>query len=64
MAYTTTNPTTGFAGVFEGVSKLFSVIADWNRARATRAALSELSDRELEDIGICRGDINEIAARH
>jgi uncharacterized protein YjiS (DUF1127 family) len=37
--------------------------AAWNEARMTRNALSRLSARELEDIGLCRGDIEEIAAR-
>ena len=64
MAYTTTSRTVGFAGAFEGVYKLFSAIADWNRTRVTRAALSELSDRELDDIGLCRGDIDVVAANH
>ena len=35
----------------------------WNEARMTRNALSRLSARELEDIGLCRGDIEEIATR-
>lgn len=29
----------------------------WNDARVTRKALSKLTDRELDDIGLCRGDI-------
>jgi uncharacterized protein YjiS (DUF1127 family) len=29
----------------------------WNNARVTRKALNKLSDRELDDIGLCRGDI-------
>ncbi|MFK7753485.1 MAG: DUF1127 domain-containing protein [Sedimentitalea sp.] len=33
----------------------------WNDARATRNALSGLSDRELEDIGLIRGDIDLVA---
>lgn len=35
-------------------------LAAWNDARATRAALARLSDRELDDIGLCRGDINKV----
>ena len=35
-------------------------IKDWNDARATRNTLSKLSDHELEDIGITRGDIDRI----
>lgn len=32
----------------------------WNDARVTRKALSILSDRELDDIGLCRGDIEDL----
>lgn len=39
-------------------------ISAWNDRRMTRNALSRLSDRELEDIGLCRGDIEEIAAQY
>ena len=35
----------------------------WNDARITRKALHALSDRELEDIGLARGDIDEVARR-
>ena len=40
-----------------GVSGLFAAFKGWNDARVTRKALSKLSDRELDDIGLCRGDI-------
>ena len=30
----------------------------WNDARLTRKALGRLSDRELDDIGLCRGDVD------
>jgi uncharacterized protein YjiS (DUF1127 family) len=33
----------------------------WNRARVTARQLSELSDRQLTDIGVVRGDIDELA---
>ncbi|EAP77314.1 hypothetical protein ISM_03455 [Roseovarius nubinhibens ISM] len=36
-------------------------LSAWNAARATRVALSRLSDRELEDIGLERGDIHKVA---
>ncbi|MEO8241316.1 MAG: DUF1127 domain-containing protein [bacterium] len=32
----------------------------WNSGRVTRKALSKLSNRELDDIGLCRGDIDLI----
>jgi uncharacterized protein YjiS (DUF1127 family) len=47
----------------QGVSNIFAVIGDWNDARVTRAALTRLSDRELDDIGLCRADIEDIAQR-
>ena len=39
------------------LSNAVAVFAAWKDARATRNALSKLSDRELDDIGLCRGDI-------
>ena len=35
-------------------------VKEWNDARMTRIALSKLSDRELDDIGLCRADIGEV----
>ena len=65
-AFDTSRPAYGIA-----TSAGFSVIAfaravvgqvtDWNDARKTRKALSALSDRELEDIGLIRGDIDRVA---
>ncbi len=40
-----------------GLTNAFGVVAAWNDARITRKALGKLSDRELDDIGLCRGDI-------
>lgn len=40
-------------------SAVASVVA-WNDARITRNALSSLTDRELEDIGLVRGDIDTV----
>ena len=45
------------------VSTLFAAVSEWNDARVTRAALEKLSDRELDDIGLCRGDIDAIGAQ-
>ena len=39
------------------LSKAALAFAAWNDARLTRNALAKLSDRELDDIGLCRGDI-------
>ena len=38
-------------------------ISSWNDARMTRNALSQLSTRELEDIGLVRSDIDKISRR-
>jgi uncharacterized protein YjiS (DUF1127 family) len=43
-----------------GLSNAFGAIQAWNDARVTRKALNKLSDRELDDIGLCRGDIDFI----
>lgn len=48
----------GRAGV---VAKMIESILAWNDARVTRQALSRLSDRELNDIGLTRFDIDRVA---
>lgn len=57
-----TNRTVG-AGF--SVASILSVfvgrIAAWNDARVTRKALETLTDRELDDLGLTRGDIDTIA---
>lgn len=45
------------------LASIFARFATWNDARITRNALSALSDRELDDIGLMRGDIEEITRR-
>lgn len=44
------------------LARMTGALRDWNDARVTRRALSRLSARELDDIGLCRGDIDAIAA--
>ena len=34
--------------------------AAWKDARSTRNALLQLSDRDLDDIGLCRADIEKL----
>ncbi|MEY2957172.1 MAG: hypothetical protein RL123_1900 [Pseudomonadota bacterium] len=43
-----------------GMSDIFAAVADWNEARLTRQALSRLSDRELDDIGLSRAEIDAL----
>jgi len=64
-AFDTTRPATGFSAgrtssIFASASAAF---AAWNDARITRNSLSKLSARELDDIGLTYGDIEDIAGR-
>lgn len=43
-----------------GLRSLYAAIVAWNDVRVTRNALAKLSDRELEDIGLTRGDIDRL----
>ncbi|MCR9127579.1 MAG: DUF1127 domain-containing protein [Rhodobacteraceae bacterium] len=55
--------TQGFAGRIGALlSSVIGAVAAWNDARVTRNALSRLTDRELEDIGMIRGDIDVVAS--
>lgn len=53
----------GFAvgGLGHVAAQLVSLLAVWKDGRTTRRELSRLSDRELDDIGLCRGDILRIS---
>lgn len=46
--------------VADGISHAFEAVAEWNTARKTRKLLSQLSDAQLEDIGLAREDIAKI----
>ncbi|WP_299028679.1 DUF1127 domain-containing protein [uncultured Sulfitobacter sp.] len=64
-AFDTTRTTYGVATfanrAFALVADLATSIAAWNDARITNNALSDLTDRELADIGLVRGDIDSVA---
>lgn len=45
------------------LSRLRGAFNSWNDARLTRKALHALSDRELDDIGLARGEIDLVAAK-
>ena len=53
-----------FGGVF-GLSfgDIWGRVAAWNDRRVTRKELMKLSDRELDDIGLCRADIDTVVDR-
>ena len=53
----------GAISIFRSVQFITDVLASlsaWNDSRVTRNALGKLSDRELDDIGLCRGDLDSI----
>lgn len=54
-----THATSASVGGF--VTRVYDTLVSWNERRVTRNALSQLSDRELEDIGLSRGDIDLVA---
>ena len=45
------------------LSNVQAAFVNWYADRATRRELSKLSDHELNDIGLIRGDIDNISAR-
>lgn len=58
----TTYDTLTLAGrISSTLAWLAGTVTTWNDARTTRNALSRLSNRELDDIGLVRGDIDLIA---
>ena len=46
--------------VIATMNKAVADFAGWRAATATKRQLSRLSDHELEDIGLCRGDIDQL----
>ena len=52
---------TGYRNRLSAASNaLFGAFSHWNDRRSTRKMLGALSDRELDDIGLSRGDIEKI----
>jgi uncharacterized protein YjiS (DUF1127 family) len=43
------------------IASIFAAYAAWQDSLATRRALNGLTDRELDDIGLVRGDIDVVA---
>lgn len=42
-------------------ARILGALSNWQATRQTRNELNRLTDRELDDIGLCRGDIERIA---
>lgn len=49
--------------VAASADELIRRLAEWNDARVTRRMLSRLSARQLDDVGLCRADIEAVATR-
>lgn len=47
--------------VMRALRSLAAQIRHTNNVRATRVALHKLTDRELDDIGLCRAQIDDLA---
>lgn len=61
MATYDTTQTPGFTGrIGQSFSSVAASVVAWNDTRMTRNALRQLSDRELDDIGLSRGDVEVI----
>ncbi|MEM9786299.1 MAG: DUF1127 domain-containing protein [Pseudomonadota bacterium] len=62
-AFDTTRPSAGLsAGRISSLfTSAFAALAAWNDARITRNSLSKLTERELADIGLTFGDIDDVA---
>ncbi len=65
--YLNTKPVpTGASAIFRAVNRLEGIvetIINWNASRKTATVLNSLSDKQLEDIGLSRGDIDGVANR-
>ncbi len=63
-AFDTFRPLSGaaLAGRRFSFANLLAAVAVWNDARMTRKALSRLTARELDDIGLSRADIDAVVA--
>ncbi|MDF3907543.1 DUF1127 domain-containing protein [Paracoccus sp. AS002] len=48
-------------GLGQVFARVTAMVAAWNDARITRSELNRLTDRELTDIGLTRGDIERVA---
>ena len=58
---TTRSPAPHIAGrIISSIYETVHVVISWNNARVTRNALSKLTNRELDDIGLSRGGIDSV----
>ena len=59
-----TRPAMTWLGQLAGFPQaLYAAVADWRARTATRNALRRLTDRELEDIGLDRWDVEALTGQ-
>lgn len=63
-AFEHTRPRQTGDGIVAIFSRFYGIFAHWAEARQTREALYRLSDRELDDIGLTRGEIEQVSQGH
>ncbi|WP_370402285.1 DUF1127 domain-containing protein [Sulfitobacter sp. JB4-11] len=67
-AFDTTRTTYGATSAVSKIGSYFgtlvSSVVAWRDAAVTRKALNALTDRELEDIGLMRSDVDNVASSH
>lgn len=59
MTAITTNNGVAMEGLFFDLAVRFH---SWNARRKTRDELNRLSERQLDDIGLCRADIDAVVS--
>jgi uncharacterized protein YjiS (DUF1127 family) len=62
MAIITNRSVDAGFGATRILAAFVGMVSAWNDARMTRNSLCQLTDRELDDLGLVRGDIEDIAA--
>lgn len=53
----------GATSLIQSIVRFAGQVRAWNDARATRKMLATLSDRQLDDIGMVRSDIDNFGNR-
>lgn len=56
-------PHASSTGLILSLAHAFRAVSEWSQRRRMAAELNALSDRELSDIGLTRGDIGSIISR-
>ncbi len=59
-AFLFSEPHASRTGLMLSLARAFEAVSEWSRRRRAAAELNALTDRELADIGITRGDIGGI----